>query len=427
MTNKIKVIIRKVQDYDPKIIKDVIRDGLEELGVSDKIGGRITIKPNVVMAHHKIAPTAYTRPEFIAGLLDALKEVDSEGTEITIAEKCGTGLPTSRMLRRAGYYQLKKSHNIKIRPIEEARKKRIKLYKGRIHEELTTSVEIVDNDLLIYTPKLKSNVLAQGLTASIKLNIGILLDKERMWQHNFNLEEKIVDILEVGYPDLIITDGIEMSFGGNQLTQHGIHLGIIIMAKNPVAHDAVCAHILNLVPEKITYLRIAQERGYGSLDLKDIDISGDISLKDLQEKTRDFDLGYMNVKDVKCGFHILCGEPYCTGGCHGVFLDWLYMVKDRKPELWKKLPEWTVVIGKYTGDVRAKRVMLIGTCTEVLGKLEARSKFRVKGCPPRHKDLVLWLFLRAGIVNPLFRIDLILDSYLFLFFSWCRRFFRGRL
>jgi len=125
MTNKIKVIIRKVQDYDPKIIKDVIRDGLEELGVSDKIGGRITIKPNVVMAHHKIAPTAYTRPEFIAGLLDALKEVDSEGTEITIAEKCGTGLPTSRMLRRAGYYQLKKSHNIKIRPIEEARKKKL--------------------------------------------------------------------------------------------------------------------------------------------------------------------------------------------------------------------------------------------------------------------------------------------------------------
>jgi hypothetical protein len=41
------------------------------------------------------------------------------------------------------------------------------------------------------------------------------------------------------------------------------------------------------------------------------------------------------------------------------------MIKDRKPKLWKKLPEWTVVIGKYKGDVTAKRVMIIGTCSEI--------------------------------------------------------------
>jgi hypothetical protein len=30
--------------------------------------------------------------------------------------------------------------------------------------------------------------------------------------------------------------------------------------------------------------------------------------------------------------NILVGEPYCIGGCHGVFLDWLYMIKDRKKD-----------------------------------------------------------------------------------------------
>ncbi|MDH4219171.1 MAG: hypothetical protein OEY18_00355 [Candidatus Aminicenantes bacterium] len=71
--------------------------------------------------------------------------------------------------------------------------------------------------------------------------------------------------------------------------------------------------------------------------------------------------------------------------------------------------------------------MTIGTCSEVQGRLTARRKRRIKGCPPKHKDLVLWMFLKAGILNPLFRFDLIIDAYLCLFFSWMRRFFKGRL
>jgi len=103
------------------------------------------------------------------------------------------------------------------------------------------------------------------------------------------------------------------------------------------------------------------------------------------------------------------------------------MFKDRKPKMWKKMPSWTVVIGKYKGDVTADRLMLVGTCTEIEGKVQARRKIKVKGCPPKHKSLVLWLFLKAGIINPMFRPDLIYDGYVCLFFSWMRRLVKGRL
>jgi hypothetical protein len=102
------------------------------------------------------------------------------------------------------------------------------------------------------------------------------------------------------------------------------------------------------------------------------------------------------------------------------------MIKDRKPELWTKLPDWTVVIGKYQGDVTAKRVLLVGSCTEIKGKVKAKRKIRIRGCPPKHKTLVLLLFLRAGIMNPLFRLDLIIDAYPFLFWTWFKRFITGR-
>ena len=427
MKKKEKVIIRRAPNYHPEEIEQIIREGLSQFELNPQAQGHITIKPNVVVAHHKIAPSAFTCPEFLDGLLSALEDGKRNEPKIVIAEKCGAGMPTSRMFRRAGYYKLKKKHKIELLPIEEARKKTISLQKGKIHKDITTAKEIVDNDFLLYAPKLKSNVLSHGMTGAVKLNVGLLLDRERIWNHNFNLDEKIVDLLEVGFPDFIATDAIEISMGGNQFTQHGRHLGIILMAKNPLAHDVVCAHILHLEPRDIQHLRLAHERGYGPIHLDDIEVEGDISLEEIQQKTKTWDTGFLKVDEVDCNMNILVGEPYCTGGCHGVFLDWLYMIKDRKEELWDKLPPWTVVIGKYKGDVSTNRLMVIGSCSEVQGKIQARKRRKIKGCPPRHKDLVLWLFLKAGIFNPLLKVDLIMDGYFYLFLSWIKRLIKGRL
>ncbi len=427
MRNKVKVIIRKTPDYSHEIIQKIIQEGLESFGLTHQIRGKITIKPNVVMAHPQVAPSAFTRAEFLDGLISALKMQKKDDLGITISERSGAGLPTARMFKHAGYPQLKKKHKIKLLPIEEAKKKTVSLQKGEVHTHVTTAREIVENDFLIYTPKLKSNVLSQGLSAALKINIGLLLDKERLKNHNQDLDRKIVDLLEVGRPDFIATDAVEICSGGNQLTQHGRHLGIILMATNPLAHDVVCAHILGLDPRKIGHLRIAHERGYGPLDLEDIEIEGDISLAEVQKRTHNLDLGMVRVDEVECNIRTLVGEPYCTGGCHGIFLDWLYMFKDRKPTLWNNMPHWTVVIGQYSGDVSARRLMVIGTCSRVEGKVQAQKRRKIKGCPPKHKDLVLLFFLKAGIINPLFRLDIIIDAYFFLFISWMKRFVKGRL
>ena len=427
MRNKEKVIIRKAPDYSPEIIKEIIRAGLEDFGLTPRFNGKITIKPNVVMAHPKVAPSAFTRAEFLDGLIDALRDGKNISSKIVIAEKSGAGLPTARMFRYAGYPALKRKHRIRLLPIEEAKKARVSLQNGKVHTQITTAREIVENDFLVYAPKLKSNVLSQGLSAALKLNIGLLLDKERLWNHNHELDTKIADLLEVGNPDFIATDAVEICTGGNQLTQHGRHLGLILMATNPLAHDVVCAHILHLDPEKIQHLRIAHDRGYGPLSLDDIDIEGDITLGEIRQKTKSLDLGMIRVDKADCNIRTIVGEPYCAGGCHGIFLDWLYMFKDRKPELWKNMPDWTVVIGQHSGDVSASRLMVIGTCSKINGKVKARKKRKIKGCPPKHKDLVLQFFLKAGILNPLFRLDTIMDAYFFLFLSWLRRLVKGRI
>jgi hypothetical protein len=104
-----KVILRRCPDYNPEAIAGIIREGIEEFGLASRLRGRVTIKPNVVFAHHKLAPAAFTRPEFMDGLLTALKDKAAAQMRITVAERCGSAIPTYRMFRRAGYVRLKKS------------------------------------------------------------------------------------------------------------------------------------------------------------------------------------------------------------------------------------------------------------------------------------------------------------------------------
>jgi uncharacterized protein (DUF362 family) len=414
-------------DYDPERISIVVREGLAELGLLRRVRGRVVIKPNVVMAHKKIAPSAYTRPEFMDGVLRALRGAGPAEASFTIVEKSGAGLPTPRIYRRAGYAALRKTHPVRLLAIEEAPKTIIPLLRGRLHDHIVTAPEIADNDFLVYAPKLKTNYLTQGLTAAVKLNIGILRDRQRMWNHNSHLDEKIVDCLEIGFPDFIATDAVEIGFGGNQFTEHGRPLGLVILADDPLAHDVVCARLLHLDPRSIGHLAEAERRGYGSLDPARIDVSGDLTLAAAMDRTKDWDVHPIRVEESQDRMKVLSGEPYCSGGCHGVFLDWLYMIKDRKPKLWTRLPRWTVVIGEYKGDVEARRVLLLGSCTKVVGTIKARTIRRIRGCPPKHKALVLSLFLKARIWNPLIRPELVFDGYIYQAFALVRRFLKGRI
>ena len=74
------VILRHCPDYDPERIARIVGEGVEELGPSARIRGRVTIKPSVVFSHPKVAPSAHTRPEFMDGLLAALESKAAEGS-----------------------------------------------------------------------------------------------------------------------------------------------------------------------------------------------------------------------------------------------------------------------------------------------------------------------------------------------------------
>ena len=405
------VYVGRCAGYDSEKIAAVIRNGMKAIGFSRPISGKIVVKPNLVMAHPKVATECYTRPEVVEAVVQVLRERGRDIRKIDIVEKSGLGVTTASMFRWAGYRGLRKRCGARLVAMEEGRHSTVVLRNGRIHHHITVAREMAERDFLVFIPKLKTNVLSHAYSGALKLNIGTVDSAERLFHHNRDLPLKIADLLEAANPDLIVTDGIRMAFGGNQMTQGGTDIGIIVVSANAVAHDMACARMLNLDPMRIGHIREAAERGYGPSSFNQVRIIGDFPVKSVQALTRKLDFGFYPVEKFKSPFRIVSGSPYCTGGCHGIFMDWLHMVRDRKPGLIKRFPALTVLIGRVGGDIRAGRILLIGNCAKASPGIRGKKAVRITGCPPTHKRIVLAMMLRYGLLAPLVRPSLIIDGF----------------
>ncbi|MGQ9618097.1 MAG: hypothetical protein ACUVUG_03945 [Candidatus Aminicenantia bacterium] len=70
-----KVLIRECDSYDKDKLIEIFHEDIEKFGIKEKIAGKIVIKPNVVLAHPSVAPSAFTKPEFIDALITSIENL----------------------------------------------------------------------------------------------------------------------------------------------------------------------------------------------------------------------------------------------------------------------------------------------------------------------------------------------------------------
>jgi uncharacterized protein (DUF362 family) len=396
-----KVIIRRCEDYDVPAIEKIIKEGIEELG--EKPHGKILIKPNVVCST-QIVQAAHTHPNVIEAMVNVLREM-TPSADVTVGESGGMAIPTRLFFHYAGNTKMAKRTGVPLRDFNEERQVRIKLSRAKWHTSMLAAKSLYEANYRIWMPKLKFHNGCK-ITNAVKLNIGILTHKERMLYHDDRLNEKIVDLLEIGYPDLIVSDAISIGHG-QEFAPYSYRLGAILVANEPLAVDMVAARILNFEPAEVEYLAEARDRGYGTLDFEDIEVSGDVSIEELAEKVRKIDTPYSlqwDVRKVKTPVKFYVGvNPKtgreCSGGCVNALAGSLATSELYWPGLIADLPRMGLVIGHYKGDVihPGEKVALIGSCAGVEGKLEAGKIVRIKGCPAKGMEQALFLFPRLGI------------------------------
>lgn len=398
---KRKVILRKCAAYDVPAIEGIIKEGIEEL--NEKPQGKVLIKPNVVCST-QIVQAAHTNPIVVEAMINVLRRM-SPGADITVGESGGMAIPTRLFFHYAGFTEMAKKIRVPLKDFNEEPQVRIKLSKAKWHTTMMAAKSLYEANYKIWMPKLKFHNGCK-ITNAVKLNIGILTHKERMLYHDDRLNEKIVDLLEAGYPNLIVSDAIKIGHG-QEFAPYDYALGAIMIANEPLAADVVAARILNFEPDEIVHLAEARDRGYGTLDFNDIEVSGDVSMDELAEKVSKIDTPYSvqwDVRKVKTPVKFYVGvNPKtgreCTGGCENALAGSLATSELYWPGLMARLPSMGLVIGYYKGDVihPGEKVALIGSCSDVEGNLEAGKIIRFKGCPAKGMDQGLFLFPKLGI------------------------------
>jgi uncharacterized protein (DUF362 family) len=408
---KPKVIIRRCEVYDADRIAGIVKEGMEELGIRPE--GRILLKPNVVMAHPEIFPYAFTRKEFLDGVIAATKSRAHHVKEIAVGERSGITIPTRFNFKNAGYPEIIRKHKIKAYYFDESKQVPHPLtHQGRLRDLIFVPKPIADCDFLINLPKFKAHPWTR-LTLSLKNFIGLQDDRHRLVDHNSFLEEKIADLQEVIQSKFIAIDGI-IAGQKMMLTPTPFDLGAIVMGSNSCAVDTVGCRMVSVEPKDLIHLRLASERGFGPMSLDGIEVGGDFPLEEIQEKTRNFQFCLEPVNsyfgpesNLTCTvgtFPEAHSSDYCWGGCPGALQEAMHIFRGFYPSVDRDMKKVRYVVGKVEGSLdlaEDERVLFAGNCTSWEGNLNGRrvkieSSYKSTGAVDARKTRSNDLFLKIS-------------------------------
>ncbi|MFC1816390.1 DUF362 domain-containing protein [Thermodesulfobacteriota bacterium] len=319
------------------------------LGV--KPSGKILLKPNVVIAHPEVFPHAFTRKEFLDGVIRAVKDRAEDVKEIAVGERSGITVPTRYNFKNAGYPGIIKNYKLKTYYFDEVRQVPFKLNrKKNLRRTIFIPQPLTECDFLINLPKFKAHPWCR-LTLSLKNFIGLQDDRYRLVDHNQFLEHKIADLQEVIQPQFIAIDGI-IAGQKMMLTPTPFQLGAIVMGTNACAVDTVGCHMVHVDPNDLVHLRLASERGFGPLNLEDIEVSGDYPLTDVRQKTINLAFCLQRIDDyfgpdsnLTCtvgAFPAKHSPGYCWGGCPGALQETMHIIRGFYPNVDKEMGKFVM-------------------------------------------------------------------------------------
>jgi uncharacterized protein (DUF362 family) len=350
---------------------------MDELGLKPR--GRTLVKPNTVISHDLFFPHSYTRPEFLDGLLGAIRQRDDDVTELSVGERCGITIPTRFAFANAHYRPVLRRHRAAAKYFDEMPQVRRDLFAdGRLRDYIYIPEAVAETEWYVSAPKFKAHPWTR-VTFNLKLFIGIQDDEHRLIDHDHHLHTKIADLFEVVQPKLCVTDGI-IAGARSMLVPEPFELGLVIVSDDAVAADVVSTHIVGLDPNEVDHIRLTAERGWGSTSLDDVELDGDVSLDEAKARAAGFELATKRIDETLndgSNLTVYNGPPpdtyeYCSGGCPGALQEGLAVIERLQPNVLREIRPIHIVFGAYDGPIEVEgdeRVLFIGDCARWKGEI----------------------------------------------------------
>ena len=272
-----RVWLAQCPDYGQSL-EEKIEKAFDALQVWDKIrpGMRVVLKPNLVMSS-KPEQAIITHPAFTAAVG---KCVQKAGGRVVIAESPGgpyTPAAMKAMFRATGYRDMAEACGFTL--YTDCKSREVTLPQAKRCRELSVVEPFLDRDYLINLPKLKTHSMV-GFSGAVKNLFGTVPGLQKPELHcrfpeREPFSEMLCDLCHFLGPDLSLMDGIWAMEGNGPTGGQRRDLHVIAGSESPWALDVAAASLVGLEPEKITMLWEGHERGYGPLDLSELELVGD--------------------------------------------------------------------------------------------------------------------------------------------------------
>ena len=327
---------------------------------------QIGIKPNLV-APSEASWGATTHPEIVAGIIEYLQERGYK--KIAVLEGSWVGDKTTEAYEVCGYCELSEKYQVPFWDMQKDKG----IERDCKGVKLNICERVADVNFLINVPVLKGHCQTK-ITCALKNMKGLIPNTEKRRFHAMGLHKPIAHLNAGIHQDFIVVDNIcgDLDFedGGNPVVMNRVLAGM-----DPVLMDSYVCEMMHYKTEEVPYIKLAEELGVGSTDLKHARI---IYCEDTARKKLPKSRKVVELQDA-------VEEVESCSACYGYLIPALEMLKN--DGLFEKLDE-KICIGQ---GFRGKTGNLgVGACT-------CRFVNNVKGCPPTENQI--YDFLKDYILN----------------------------
>jgi uncharacterized protein (DUF362 family) len=254
-----RVVIARAPEYSQSLY-DTMRRMLGEIGVQAR-GRHVVLKPNLV--EFEPASAINTHPMVVHAVLEAFRAMGA--ASVGIAEGPGHRRNTLDLADAAGYFTTIPRFEDVFTDLNLDEVSRVALAAPCSHlDSLYLPRTALRADLLVSIAKMKTHHWV-GATLSMKNLFGLVPGGVYGWPKNVlhwaGISESIAGLHATFPRHLAIVDGIVGMEGNGPIQGRLKPAGVLVAGRDMVAVDATCCRVMKIDPFKITYLKLAAQRG----------------------------------------------------------------------------------------------------------------------------------------------------------------------
>ena len=271
---KEKVSAIQCSEYKVELLQKKIAEAVELAGgwpEKIKKAKSVLLNPNLLSARppeHAVT----THPEFVRAAIRELRKVGIK--RIALGDSPAGSYSWEKLWTDTGMKEICSEEDVDLLPFENV--KRVECGNG---VSVPVLKELDDFDALVNLPKLKTHILTK-LTAAAKNSYGLIPGKAKsMFHGDYQAPRQmglfIADIFDKLKADFTLMDAVICMQGEGPANGSPYELGVIFAGRDALAVDACACEVYGYSAKDIPLLVRAAENGFGRIDSKEIERTGD--------------------------------------------------------------------------------------------------------------------------------------------------------